>query len=70
MFLYLPDQPGYHTQLEAARVLLANMIRVLAGLSPSWYDDLWITEATPVPCGMSREKGEPVGSGRVRRLQL
>ncbi len=27
----------------------------LAEISPSWFDDLWITDATPVPCGMSRE---------------
>lgn len=55
MFPYLPAQPGYHKRLKAARGLLATMIRVLAQLSPSWHDDLWITDATPVPCGMSRE---------------
>jgi hypothetical protein len=27
----------------------------LAVCCPSWFDDLWITDATPVPCGMSRE---------------
>jgi hypothetical protein len=27
----------------------------LAACCPSWFDDLWITDATSVPCGMSRE---------------
>lgn len=40
------------------------MIRVLAETSLSWHDDLWITDATPVPCNMSREmvkRSDPAG---------
>jgi len=49
MFPYMPQQPGYHKRLKASRGLLCNTIRVLARVCPSWSDDLWITDATPVP---------------------
>ena len=55
MFPYLPGQSGYHKRLKAARGLLCKAIRVLARVCPSGSDDLWITDATPVPCGTSRE---------------
>lgn len=55
LFPYLPDQPGYHKRLKASRMLLCRAISVLAARCPSRFDDLWMTDATPVPCGMSRE---------------
>jgi Transposase DDE domain len=55
MFPYLPDQAGYHKRLKNARPLLCKAITTLAMRCPSWFDDLWIADATPVPCGMSRE---------------
>jgi hypothetical protein len=55
MFPYLPQQPGLHKRLKNAQALLCKAICVLAQHCPSWFDDLWITGATPVPCGMSRE---------------
>lgn len=55
MFPYLPKQPGYHKRLKAAEPLLCKTILVLAACCPSWFDDIWITDATPVPCGTSRE---------------
>lgn len=55
MFPHLPQQSGYHKRLKNARGLLCRAIRVLATQCPSWFDDLWMTDATPVPCGMSRE---------------
>jgi hypothetical protein len=55
MFPHLPKQPGYHKRLKAARGLLCTAIRLLAEQCPSWFDDMWITDATPVPCGTSRE---------------
>ncbi|MEV6639420.1 hypothetical protein [Amycolatopsis sp. NPDC051371] len=48
-------QSGYHKRLKSAQSLLCKAILTLAACSPSWFDDLWITGATPVPCGMSRE---------------
>jgi len=35
--------------------LLATAITHLARVSPSWCDELRLIDATPVPCGMSRE---------------
>jgi hypothetical protein len=55
MFSYLPNQPGYHKRLKTAQPLLVQAIGVLAEHCPSWFDDLWMTDATPLPCGTSRE---------------
>lgn len=38
--------------------MLSKAILTLAVCWPSWFDDLWITDAYPVPCGMSREKAK------------
>jgi hypothetical protein len=62
MFPYLPDQPGYHKRLKQARPLLCKALARIAACCPSWFDDLWMTDATPVPCGASRET--------VKRSQL
>lgn len=55
MFPYLPKQPGYHKRLKTAEPLLCKAILTVAACSPSWFDDVWMTDATPVPCGTSRE---------------
>jgi hypothetical protein len=55
MFPHLPKQPGYHKRLKNAHGLLCRAIGALAMACPSWFDDLWITDATAVPCGTSRE---------------
>jgi hypothetical protein len=55
MFPYLPQQPGYHKRLKDAQPLLCKTILTLAACCPSWFDDVWMTDATPVPCGASRE---------------
>jgi Transposase DDE domain len=55
MFPYLPGQSGYHKRLKKAEPLLCQAILALAAACPSWFDDLWITDATPVPCAASRE---------------
>ena len=55
LFRYLPKQPGYHKRLKAAAPLLAAAITHLARISPSWCDSLRLIDATPLPCGTSRE---------------
>lgn len=55
MFPLVPQQPGYNKRIRGAQPLLCKAILTLAACCPSWFDDLWITDATPVPCGMSRE---------------
>jgi Transposase DDE domain len=55
LFPYVPHQPGYHKRLKAAAPLLAATIDHLARQSPSWWDQVRLIDATPVPCGASRE---------------
>jgi Transposase DDE domain len=52
LFRYLPN----HKRLKDAAPLLAKAIAHLARVSPSWCDQLRLVDATPVPCGASREK--------------
>jgi hypothetical protein len=54
MFPYLPQRAGYNKRLRAALPLVKRMIRELAMDSDFWTDTVWITDSTPVPCGMSR----------------
>jgi hypothetical protein len=55
LFPYLPKQPGYHKRLAAAVPLICQTMLWLAMVCPSWADDLRLIDATPVPCGSSRE---------------
>ena len=70
MFPYLPGQSGYHKRLKNLQPLLCKAILALAACCPSWFDDVWIADATPVPCGMSRETGCAFRPGRLGRLWL
>ncbi|HEX5543302.1 MAG TPA: transposase [Micromonospora sp.] len=54
MFPYLPQRPGYNKRLRAALPLIKKAIRELARDSDFWFDNHWIVDSTPVPCGMSR----------------
>jgi hypothetical protein len=54
MFPDLPQQSGYNKRLRAALPLVKRMIRELARDSDFWFDNHWIVDSTPVPCGMSR----------------
>ena len=48
-------QPGYRKRLKAAAPLLGAALDQLARQRPSWYDPMRLIDATPVPCGTSRE---------------
>ena len=66
LFRYLPKQPGYHKRLKAAAPLLAaGDALIWPGRCPSWYDQVRLVDATPVPCGTSRETVQALRSGRV-----
>ena len=54
MFPYLPQRAGYYKRLRSALGLVKRLIRDLAMDSDFWFDNHWITDSTPVPCGMSR----------------
>ncbi len=54
-FPYVPDRPGYNKRLRHAGVMFQHVIAHLARACPSWHDDLWLVDSTPVECGRSRE---------------
>jgi hypothetical protein len=54
MFPYLPTRSAYNKRLRAALPLVKRIIRDLARDSDFWFDNHWIVDSTPVPCGMSR----------------
>lgn len=55
LFPSLPNQPGYHKRINGARWLLGAALQHLATRTPSTLDQLRLLDATPVPCGASRE---------------
>jgi hypothetical protein len=55
LFPYVPGQPGYNKRLRGAAHHLCLAIRHLAMAAPSWCDGLRLLDATPLPCGASRE---------------
>jgi hypothetical protein len=55
LYPYLPNQPGYHKRLKAAAPLLAAVMDHLSRQSPGWHGPVRLIDATPVPCGASRE---------------
>jgi hypothetical protein len=62
LFPYLPKQPGYHKRVKAAAPLICKTTAYLAARCPSWAGGLRLLDATPVPCGTSRQT--------VRRSEL
>jgi Transposase DDE domain len=55
LFPYLPHQPGYHKRLVAATPLIQRAAQKLATQIPSHADQFRLIDATPLPCGTSRE---------------
>lgn len=54
-FSYLPARPGYNKRLRHAGDLFQHVIAALARACPSFNDDLWLIDSTPIECGRSRE---------------
>jgi hypothetical protein len=55
LFPYLPQRPGYNKRLRNAAATMQHIIAALARDCPSFHDDLWLLDSTPVECGRSRE---------------
>ena len=53
-FPYLPGQSGYNKRLKAAVPLLKRAVRLVAAATDVWFDDVWVTDSTPVEYGRSR----------------
>jgi hypothetical protein len=55
LFPYIPDRPGYNKRLRAAATMMRHVTAMLARSCPSYTDDIWLVDSTPVECGRSRE---------------
>ena len=55
LFPYLPQRSAYNKRLRHAAAMMQHIISALARDCPSWHDDLWLVDSTPVECGRSRE---------------
>ena len=55
LFAYIPGQSGYNKRVRELGPQICAALGALARISPSWCDGLRLVDATPVPCGQSRE---------------
>jgi hypothetical protein len=55
LFPYVCGQAAYNRRLRRAAPLVAEVLHALATCSPSWSDQWRLLDATPVPCGASRQ---------------
>ena len=55
LFPYIPGQSGFNKRVREVAPQIAALLGYLARISPSWCDGLRLIDATPVPCGQSRE---------------
>ena len=72
-FPYLPARSGYNKRLRRSAEMLAHVIGWLARNSPSWTDELWLVDSTPVECGRSRQtarRSDLVGWAELRILRV
>ncbi len=54
-FPYLPQRAAYNKRVRAAATTMQHIITAIAQDCPSYTDDLWVVDSTPVECGRSRE---------------
>ncbi len=54
-FPYVPERPGYNKRLRHSGQLFQHVIAHLTQACPSFNDDIWLVDSTPVECGRSRE---------------
>lgn len=55
LFPYLPQRPGYNKRLRNATDTMRHIIAMLTRSCPSYSDDIWLVDSTPVECGRSRQ---------------
>lgn len=55
LFPYIPGQSGYNKRVRGLAGQIVWLLGYLARISPSWCDGLRLIDATPVPCGQSRQ---------------
>ena len=54
-FPQLPQRSGYNKRLRRSGALMQHVIAALARECPSWHDDVWLVDSTPVERGRGRE---------------
>jgi hypothetical protein len=55
LFPYVCGQAAYNRRLRQAAPLVAEILHALAVACPSWCDQWRLLDATPIPCGTSRQ---------------
>ena len=55
LFPYVCGQAAYNRRLRRAAPLVATILHAVAVACPSWADQWRLLDATPVPCGQSRQ---------------
>ncbi len=55
LFPYIPNRPGYNKRLRNTTNTMRHIIAMLARSCPSYTDDIWLVDSTPIECGRSRE---------------
>src|SRR5665811_1863141 len=55
LFPYMCGRSGYNKRLRAATATMRHVTAMLARSCPSYGDDLWLVDSTPVECGRSRQ---------------
>lgn len=54
-FPYICRRAAYNKRLRNSGPLMQHVMAYLARQCPSWFDDTWLVDSTPVECGRSRE---------------
>ena len=55
LFPYIPNRSGYNKRLRNSVAMMRHIIAMLARTCPSYHDDIWLVDSTPVECGRSRQ---------------
>ena len=54
-FPYVPNHEGYNKRLRRSAQMICHIIERLVRECPSFTDDVWLVDSTPVECGRSRD---------------
>ena len=54
LFPYICGRSGYNKRLRNAAATMRHIVALLARRTPSYTDDIWLVDSTPVECGRSR----------------
>lgn len=61
MFPYIPQQSGYNKRIRAAFGLIQTTVVALTKDTDTWHEVLRLLDATPIPCGRSRQTAQRSG---------